>query len=213
MMKLVRTWYVVYILTTTNDRAHEYPLVISVKGITGAIFKEEIKEFREEMSRTIACVNEVSPRDLTEEITGRYVWIPTFHFGTHGKNNNEVVSIKEYVKPDYSSVENAEKSLDNLLIPDDMMVQTKKDQDDELLQNFCNRFSDQLNGDIGHYGYSKQLQASRPIDPHVLPEGADDKFTTGIASVILSIVINLYLIIIASSGTASNIGRLVIALP
>ena len=55
-----------------------------------------------------------------------------------------------------------------------MMVQTKKDQDDELLQNFCNRFSDQLNGDIGHYGYSKQLQSGQTINPHVLPEGADD---------------------------------------
>ena len=170
----VRNWYVGYVLTSTNDRAHEYPVVFSVKGITGAIFKEEIQDFRQEMSRTLACVNEVSPRDLTEEITGRYVWIPTFAFDTYGENGNEVVGVKEYVKPDYSSVENAEKSLDNLLIPDDMMVQTKKDQDDELLQNFCNRFSDQLNGDLGHYGYSKQLQSSRPIDPHVLPEGAAD---------------------------------------
>ena len=91
----VRTWYVVYILTTTNDRAHEYPLVISVKGITGAIFKEEIQDFRAEMSRALACVNEVSPRDLTEEITGRYVWIPTFAFDTYGENGNEVVGIKD----------------------------------------------------------------------------------------------------------------------
>ena len=170
----IRNWYVGYVLTSTNDRAHEYPVVFSVKGITGAIFKEEIQDFRQEMSRTLACVNEVSPRDLTEEITGRYVWIPTFAFDRYGENDNKVVGVKEYIKPDYSSVENAEKSLDDLLIPDDMMVQTKKDQDDELLQNFCNRFSDQLNGDLGHYGYSKQLQSSRPIDPHVLPEGADD---------------------------------------
>ena len=89
----VRNWYVGYVLTSTNDRAHEYTVVFSVKGITGAIFKEEIQDFRQEMSRTLACVNEVSPRDLTEELTGRYVWIPTLHFDTFGENANEVVGV------------------------------------------------------------------------------------------------------------------------
>ena len=125
----VRTKYLVFILTTENERAHKMPMVLTLKGLNGTDMSEKIKLYEKEMSKCLSKVlNSEVPLMFNEKFYATTVFAPQLVNDMRGANNVEICAIEGFDIPDYSTQKEAIESLSAMSIPNDDRESTWKYQ-------------------------------------------------------------------------------------
>jgi hypothetical protein len=164
----VRTKYLVYILTKDNQRAHEIPMVLTLKGLNGTDASDKIKLYEKEMSKCLSkALDSEIPLAFNEKFFATTVFMPVLANEMRGANNVEICAIESFEIPDYSTQEAAVESLNNLSIPDADRESTWKFQ--EMFHDYINihakQDAEKLGGAYGIKPGVEILPASRGADP------------------------------------------------
>jgi hypothetical protein len=116
----VRTKMLVYLLTKDNQRAHDIPIVLTLKGLNSTDFSDKIKMFEREMSNSLnKALGKEVPLQHNEKFYGTTVFCPKLVSDMRGSNGTEICAIEEFDIPDYSSKETAIESLHKFSIPNE----------------------------------------------------------------------------------------------
>jgi hypothetical protein len=163
----VRTKYLVYILTKDNQRAHEIPMVLTLKGLNGTDASDKIKLYEKEMSKCLSkALDSEIPLAFNEKFFATTVFMPVLANEMRGANNVEICAIESFEIPDYSTQEAAVESLNNLSIPDEDRGSTWKFQ--EMFHDYINQHAKQdaekLGGAYGIKPGVEILPASRAAE-------------------------------------------------
>ena len=163
----VRTKYLVYILTKDNQRAHEIPMVLTLKGLNGTDASDKIKLYEKEMSKCLSkALDSEIPLAFNEKFFATTVFMPVLANEMRGANNVEICAIESFEIPDYSTQEAAVESLNNLSIPDADRESTWKFQ--EMFHDYINQHAKQdaekLGGAYGIKPGVEILPASRAAE-------------------------------------------------
>jgi len=148
----VRTKYLIFILTTENQRAHKLPMVLTLKGLNGTDVAEKIKLYEKEMSKCLSKVLDSEiPLAFNEKFYATTVFTPQLVNDMRGANNVEICAIEGFDIPEYSTKEIAIESLSAMSIPDADRESTWKYQ--VMFQDYINQHAKQdaakLNGSYG----------------------------------------------------------------
>jgi hypothetical protein len=163
----VRTKYLVYILTKDNQRAHEIPMVLTLKGLNGTDASDKIKLYEKEMSKCLSkALDSEIPLAFNEKFFATTVFMPVLANEMRGANNVEICAIESFEIPDYSTQEAAVESLNNLSIPDEDRGSTWKFQ--EMFHDYINihakQDAEKLGGAYGIKPGVEILPAARGTD-------------------------------------------------
>lgn len=172
----VRTKYLIYVLTESNERAHKTPIVLTVKGLNGSDFSDKTKLFEKEMAKCLSkALNAEVPLQFNEKFHATTVFCPVLVNDYRGSNNVEICAVEAFDIPDYSTSEAAIASLDALTIPDSDRESTWKFQ--EMFEGYINIHAEQdakrLNGSYGMADGINILPANRTVeavDVNTLPQ-------------------------------------------
>jgi hypothetical protein len=171
----VRTKYLVYVLTKFNERAHEIPMVLTLKGLNGTDVSEKVKLYEKEMSKCLSkALDTEVPLNFNEKFFATTVFAPVLANEMRGANNVEICAIESFEIPDYTTQEDAYESLSRLSIPDKDREATWKYQ--ELFQDYIMQHSRQDAEKLGGaYGIKPGVEilpvsrASDAVDVKALP--------------------------------------------
>lgn len=185
----VRTKYLIYILDKNNKRAHEIPIVLTLKGLNGTDVSEKIRMYEKEMSKCYSkAINSEVPLAMNEKFYATTVFCPTLSSDMRGSNNVEICAVESFDIPDYSDSDVALESLNKFSIPDEDRESTWKFQ--KMYNDYINQHSKQdakrLDGKYGIKEGVNILPVSRDesvpaaVDVQVQPSrdsfGADSSF-------------------------------------
>ena len=185
----VRTKYLIYILDKNNKRAHQIPIVLTLKGLNGTDISEKIRIYEKEMSKCYSkAINSEVPLAMNEKFYATTVFCPTLSSDMRGSNNVEICAVESFDIPDYSDSESALESLSKFSIPDEDRESSWKAQ--KIYNDYINQHSKQdakrLGGAYGIKEGVKILPQSRDesvagvVDVQVHPSrdsfGADSSF-------------------------------------
>jgi hypothetical protein len=167
---VVRTKYLIYIMTKENRRAHEHPLVLSVKGLNGTDLAEKHKLFRKEMDNCWSKFKNFSaPMAMNDKFHACTIFQPTLAADMRGSRGNEICAIESFEIPGYETQEEAAASIDNFMVPTDEFKSTWEMQEtysDYYVQH-AQQTARRLNG---AYGIKEGV--------NILPASADATSTT-----------------------------------
>jgi len=167
---VVRTKYLIYIMTKDNKRAHEHPLVLSVKGLNGTDLAEKHKLFRKEMDNCWSKFKNFSaPMAMNDKFHACTIFQPTLAADMRGSRGNEICAIESFEIPGYETQEEAAASIDNFMVPTDEFKSTWEMQEtysDYYVQH-AQQTARRLNG---AYGIKEGV--------NILPASADATSTT-----------------------------------
>ena len=175
-----RTKYLVNILTKDNRPAHEIPLVLTIKGVASKDLGEMLRDFYKQMNKCYSTGLELKGNMKFDDRTkATFVFKPNLEVTSFKVQKNtktiSICAIKDYQKPDYSTVEKAKESMFEFSIPAENREHTWEQMQSEVLANYINKHSEgeaaKLNG---AYGIADGVPALMPKTVAVLPEGADD---------------------------------------
>ena len=175
-----RTKYLVNILTKDNRPAHEIPLVLTIKGVASKDLGEMLRDFYKQMNKCYSTGLELKGNMKFDDRTkATFVFKPNLEVTSFKVQKNtktiSICAIKDYQKPDYSTVEKAKESMFEFSIPAENREHTWEQMQSEVLANYINKHSEgeaaKLNG---AYGIAEGVPALMPKTVAVLPEGADD---------------------------------------
>jgi hypothetical protein len=172
---IVRTKYLVYLLTKFNERAHEIPMVLTLKGLNGTDISEKVKLYEKEMSKCLSkALDTEVPLSFNEKFFATTVFAPVLANEMRGANNVEICAIEAFDIPDYTTQEDAYESLSRLSIPDKDRESTWKYQ--ELFQDYIMQHSRQDAEKLGGaYGIKQGVEilpvsrSSDAVDVKALP--------------------------------------------
>jgi hypothetical protein len=175
----VRTKYLIFVLTKDNKRAHDTPIILTLKGLNGTDAAEKIKLYEKEMSKCLSkALNTSVPLLFNEKFYATTVFTPKLINDMRGANNVEICAIESFDIPDYSSQETAIESLNAMSIPDEDRESTWRSQD--MFQDYIMMHSKQdANKLNGAYGIKEGIEilpesrTSRDIDVAVLSSSRD----------------------------------------
>jgi hypothetical protein len=185
----VRTKYLIYILDKNNKRAHQIPIVLTLKGLNGTDVSEKIRIYEKEMSKCYSkAIDSEIPLAMNEKFYATTVFCPTLSSDMRGSNNVEICAVESFDIPDYSDSTIALESLSKLSIPDEDRESTWKFQ--EMYYDYINQHSSQDAKRLdGKYGIKKGVNilpvsrddsVAKTIDVQVQPSrdsfGADNSF-------------------------------------
>ena len=173
---VVRTKYLVYLLTKDNKRAHKIPMVLTLKGLNGTDVSEKIRMYEKEMSKCLSkALDTEVPMQYNEQFYATTVFCPQLTIDMRGANGVEICAVESFDIPEYQNQDAAIESLDRLSIPDDDRESTWKFQ--EMYSDYINQHSKQdasrLNGSYGIKEGVEILPQSRtvPVEATVVDEG------------------------------------------
>ena len=175
-----RTKYLINILTKDNRPAHEIPLVLTIKGVASKDLGDMLKAFNKQMNKCYSTGLELKGSMKFDNRTqATYVFKPTLDITTFnvqkGKKTVSICAIKDYEKPDYSTVEKAKESMFEFSIPAENRDHTWEQMQSEVLANYINKHSENEAAKLnGAYGIAEGVQALMPKTIEALPEGAAD---------------------------------------
>ena len=160
-----RVKYLIFLLKADNTPAHSNPIVLTLKNLNSVDMDRKYKQFIDLMQRTLSTA---FGEDHPLIRNGQFPAICSFNvelgFEEAGAANNEVVAIRGFEAPDYSTVEAAQESLVALTIPDTMWEQTWKLQSSSAMQNYIMMHSQSDAEKLGgRYGVAPGVQ--------LMPEG------------------------------------------
>lgn len=163
----VRTKYLVYVLTQDNKRAHNIPMVLTLKGLNGTDVSDKIRLYEKEMSKCLSkALDSEVPLAFNEKFYATTVFCPVLANEMRGANNVEICAVESFDIPDYSSQEDAVESLSRLSIPDEDRESTWKYQ--EMFYDYINvhakQDADKLGGAYGIKEGIQILPVSRTTD-------------------------------------------------
>ena len=169
---VVRTKYLVFIVTKENERAHELPIVLTMKGLNGTDLAEKVRLFEKEMGK---CLNKATMQELpltyNEKFNGTTIFDCELVSDMRGTNNVEICAVESFEAPDYSTIDKALESLHSLSIPDKDREDTWKVQ--KLWKNFINQHSAEDAKKLGgNYGMKEGIQilpVGHTIETKALP--------------------------------------------
>ena len=172
----VRTKYLVFILKEDNRRAHDLPMVLTLKGLNGTDAAEKIKMYEKEMSKCLSkALDTEVPLVFNEKFYATTVFTPSLVNDMRGANNVEICAIEGFNIPDYVTQEIAVESLSNMSIPDEDRESTWKYQ--ELFQDYIMQHSkqdaDKLGGAYGIKDGIEILPECRITNVAALPSAKD----------------------------------------
>jgi len=176
----VRTKYLVFVLTKDNKRAHELPIVLTIKGLNGTDLSEKIRMYEKEMSK---CLTKALASDLplayNEKFFATTVFCPVLANEMRGANNVEICAIESFEIPDYSSQDEAISSLNRLSIPDEDRESTWKLQGlyGDYINQHAKQDAERLGGAYGIKEGVEILPISRTTDIEVKALPARDPMT------------------------------------
>jgi hypothetical protein len=176
----VRTKYLIYMLTETNQRAHELPIVLSMKGLNGTDLADKLKLYEKEMSTCLSkALDTEVPLKFNEKFYATTIFAPVLANEMRGANNVEICAVESFDIPDYSNQEAAIESLNRLSILDEDREFTWKRQ--ELFFDYINQHARQdaekLNGAYGIKPGVEILPVSRTLHTEVKMLSARDPMT------------------------------------
>jgi hypothetical protein len=162
----VRTKYLIYILDKNNKRAHEIPIVLTLKGLNGTDVSEKIRLYEKEMSKCYSkAIDSEVPLAMNEKFYATTVFCPTLSSDMRGSNNVEICAVESFDIPDYSDSEAALESLSKLSIPDEDRESTWKFQ--KMYNDYINQHSKQDAKRLGGaYGMKEGV--------NILPQSRDE---------------------------------------
>jgi len=163
----VRTKYLIYIVTQDNKRAHDIPMVLTLKGLNGTDASEKIRMYEKEMSKCLSkALDSEVPLSFNEKFYSTTVFCPVLVNDMRGANNVEICAIESFEIPDYSTQDIAVESLSRLSIPDEDRESTWKFQ--EMFNDYINQHAKQdaekLGGAYGIKQGVEILPVSRTTD-------------------------------------------------
>ena len=163
----VRTKYLIYLLTKDNKRAHNIPMVLTLKGLNGTDVSDKVRIYEREMSKCLSkALDTEIPLSFNEKFYATTVFSPVLANEMRGANNVEICAVESFDIPDYSTQEDAIESLNRLSIPDEDRESTWKYQ--ELFFDYINIHAKQdaqkLGGAYGMKDGVEVLPASRTTD-------------------------------------------------
>ncbi len=175
----VRTKYLVFLLTTENQRAHKLPMVLTLKGLNGTDAAEKIKLYEKEMSKCLSkALDSEIPLMFNEKFYATTVFTPQLVNDMRGANNVEICAIEGFDIPDYSTKEIAVESLSAMSIPDADRESTWKYQ--VMFQDYINQHAKQDAAKLGGaYGIQDgveilpQIRGNKEVDVTALPSAKD----------------------------------------
>jgi len=175
----VRTKYLIFILTTENQRAHKLPMVLTLKGLNGTDAAEKIKMYEKEMSKCLSkALDSEIPLMFNEKFYATTVFAPQLVNDMRGANNVEICAIEGFDIPDYSTQEAAVESLNTMSIPDADRESTWKYQ--VMFQDYINQHAKQDAAKLGGaYGIQEgveilpQVRGTKEVDVTALPSARD----------------------------------------
>lgn len=149
-----RVKYLVFVLKEDNTPAHDNPIVLTLKNLNSVDMDKKHKSFMDQMQRALSFgLGEDHPLLRGIKFTGICVFDCTLGFECVGMNDTEVVNIVDFIQPDMSSAEAAQKSIVQLTVPDTNWEATWKLQESKAMQNYIMAHSNQdaarLNGRYG----------------------------------------------------------------
>ena len=175
-----RTKYLVNILTKDNRPAHEIPIVLTIKGMASKDLGEMLKEFYKHMNKCYSTGLELKGNMKFDDRTrSTFVFKPNLEVTSFkvqkGKNTISICAIKDYEKPDYSTVEKAKESMFEFSIPVENREHTWEQMQSEVLADYINKHSQGEAKKLeGRYGIADGVPALMPKTVAALPEGAED---------------------------------------
>jgi hypothetical protein len=175
----VRTKYLIFLLTTENQRAHKLPMVLTLKGLNGTDAAEKIKLYEKEMSKCLSkALDSEIPLSFNEKFYATTVFAPQLVNDMRGANNVEICAIEGFDIPDYSTQEVAVESLSAMSIPDADRESTWKYQ--VMFLDYINQHAKQDAAKLGGaYGIQEgveilpQIRGTKEIDVTALPSARD----------------------------------------
>ena len=141
----IRTWYYVYFMTGYGQRCHDLPLILSIKGAVGASFRDQLKEFRDDVASALAAATKTPKRPANYDAYAQYIFQPYLELKDVGQGNNQSTAVTafDYEQPLYDQGQEAAKvSLDSHIIPDNLMERTKEERQDEYAIGMMSRYTD-----------------------------------------------------------------------
>jgi hypothetical protein len=97
----VRTKYLIYILDKNNKRAHQIPIVLTLKGLNGTDVSEKIRIYEKEMSKCYSkAIDSEIPLAMNEKFYATTVFCPTLSSDMRGSNNVEICAVESFDIPD-----------------------------------------------------------------------------------------------------------------
>jgi hypothetical protein len=148
----VRTKYLVFILQEDGHRAHNIPMVLTLKGLNGTDAAEKIKIYEKEMSKCLSKALDIEvPLVFNEKFYATTIFTPTLVSDMRGANNVEICAIESFDVPNYTTQEMAIKSLNDMSIPDEDRESTWKYQEtfQDYIMQHSKQDADKLNGTYG----------------------------------------------------------------
>ena len=148
----VRTMYCVYILTKDNKRAHNKPLVLSIKGLNGVDLSNKPKEYDRAVE---SCLNRVNEEEVSatfsQQVHALSVFSCSFERAMEGERGVEICGIESYEMPLAGSVDEAAEALDKFMIREEDYEKTWSDQEKYkgYIQSYCEMIAAKLNGQYG----------------------------------------------------------------
>ena len=164
----LRTWYSVFVLSSSGQRCHDLPLLLSIKGATGGTFSAQLKEFRDNMAKTIAVATSTPKRPQNYDAYAQFVFQPLLELTEVGRGNDtsDATTAVAATQPVYDmGPEAAQLSLNDLIIPENLMKQTQDERHDEFAISTMCRYSNE---------YSSVLNIAPGVQ--ITPMGIEPKF-------------------------------------
>ena len=145
----VRTMYCIYILTKDNKRAHNKPMVLSIKGLNGVDLSKKTKDFDRAVE---SCLNRVNEEEISatfsEQVHALSVFSCSFERAMEGQRGVEICGIESFEMPLAESIEEAAEALDTFMIKEEDYEKTWSDQEKYkgYIQSYCEMLQANLNG-------------------------------------------------------------------
>jgi hypothetical protein len=168
-----RVKYLVFILKADNTPAHANPVVLTLKNLNSVDVDKKYKQFIDLMQRTLSVAfGEDHPLLRGSKFPSICTFNVELGFEEAGMSDSEIVAIRGFEAPDYSTPEAAQESMMALTVPDTIWEQTWKLMESPAMQNYIMMHS-QADADKlgGRYGVAPGVT--------LLPEGAGRKQLPG----------------------------------
>lgn len=141
----IRTWYYVYFMSGYGQRCHDLPLILSIKGAVGASFRDQLKEFRDDMASALAAATKTPKRPANYDAFAQYIFQPYLELKDVGQGSNQSTAVTafDYERPVYEQgQEAAQLSLNSHIIPDNLMKRTQEERQDDYAIGMMSRYTD-----------------------------------------------------------------------
>jgi hypothetical protein len=140
-----RRKYLVRLMTMEGTPAHNIPIVLTLKGIASKRFHDAYSTFKSEMEKCICAYNGSMAMKYNNFFHSTCIFIPTLereNYTPEGRSSSvAVVGLKEYLRPSYTTKEEAGAFLKMLTITRSAYQSTFEIEQDPVMRNFVNYHS------------------------------------------------------------------------